>query len=98
MSWKRIALSTALVASIAALPLSRAEAHRGGWPFFWPFAAATAIVGTAAAIATAPVRAIAAAPYYYGPPPAPYYAPPPAYYPPRYYNGGYGGPAYYSPY
>jgi len=96
MRWKQIALSAALVAALATLPFSAADAHRGrGFPLFWPFVAGAAVVGTAAAIATAPIRAVAAAPYYYGPPPAPYYAPPPAYYapPPAYY-----GPGYYSPY
>jgi len=89
MFWNRIALSAALVAALAILPFSSADAHywhRG--PVFWPFVAGAAVVGTAAAIATAPLRA---APYYY--PPAPYYAPPAAYYAPGYY---YGAP-YYGP-
>ena len=84
MRWNRIALSAALVASLATLPLSSADAHywRHG-PGFWPFFAGAAVVGTAAAIATAPLRA----PYYYYPPP------PAAYYPPPYYAPGY----YYGP-
>jgi len=86
MQWKRIALSATLVAALAALPFSTAQAYRHrGFPLFWPFVAGAAVVGTAAAIATAPLRAVAAAPYYYGPPPAPYYYPPPAYYAPGYY-------------
>jgi hypothetical protein len=90
MRWKQITLSAALVAAIATLPFSAADAHRGrGFPLFWPFVAGAAVVGTAAAIATAPIRAVAAAPYYYGPPPALYYAPPPA---------PYYAPGYYSPY
>lgn len=81
VNWKKIALSAALVASVAALPFSSANAywrHRGPW--VWPFVAGAAVVGTAAAVATAPFRY----PYYYG---TPYYAPPPppAYYPPTYY-------------
>jgi hypothetical protein len=66
------------------------------------------VVGTAAAIATAPFVALAPRPYpyyaarpaYYGPPP-PYYAPPRAYYgPPRAYYpppGYYAPPGYYGP-
>lgn len=81
--WKRMALAAALIASLAALPFSSADAywrHRGG-PWFWPFAAGAAVVGTAAAVATAPFRY----PYYYGAP-AYYYPPAPAYYyPPAYY-------------
>ena len=67
-----------------------------------------AIVGAAAAVATAPFRALGAvtaplaAPGYYAPPrayygPGPYYAPPPAYYvppPPAYYGPP---PGYYAP-
>ena len=89
MRWNRIALSAALVAALATLPFSSADArpwHRG--PVFWPFLAGAAVVGTAAAIATAPFRA----PYYYYPPPAPYYAPPAAYYAPGYYGAPYYGP------
>ena len=93
MNWKRIGLSVALVAALAALPLSRAEARwHHGFPLFWPFFAGAAVVGTAAAIATAPLRAAAYGPYYYAPY---YYAPPPApYYPPSPY---YGAPYYYGP-
>jgi hypothetical protein len=70
MNWKRITLSAALVAALALLPFSGAQAHwrHGGWPAFWPFVAGAAVVGTAAAIATAPLREA----YYYAPP-APYY-------------------------
>jgi hypothetical protein len=84
MDWKRITLAAMLVAALAALPFSSAEAywrHRGG-PGFWPFWAGAALVGTAAAVATAPLRAW---PYYYYPPAPYYYAPPPAYYAPSYY-------------
>jgi hypothetical protein len=93
MDWKRIAASGAIVAAFAALPLSGAEARcwRGN-PFCWPFIAGAAVVGTAAAVATAPLRAVAH-PYYYRPYagyPYGYYPPAPAYYAPRYY-----GPAPY---
>ena len=74
-------------------PLSSASAHRyHGGPFFWPFAAAAAVVGGAVEIATAPFAAIAAPPAYYYPSPRSYY-PSPAYYapPPGYYApGSYG--------
>jgi len=97
------ALGLAAAATLAATPLSPASAHdhwghRGGHGpgLFFPLAIAGAIVGTAAAIATAPVRALAdaaSAPVYAAPAPAPtyyaapapqaYYAPPAqAYYPP----------------
>lgn len=95
MEWKRMAVSAALVLGVALLPLSRAEAHRHhhGFPLLLPFVAGAAVVGTAAAIATAPFRAVAPAPYYpayyYGPPAAPYYAPAPAYYAPGYYYAPY---------
>src|SRR5579884_536879 len=85
MEWKRTALSAALIAALAAAPLTAAEAHRHhGFPLFWPFVAGAAVVGTAAAIATAPLRAVAYPPGYYYAPPA-YYPPAPAYYGPGYY-------------
>src|SRR5690348_2318499 len=91
----RLIVVGALVAALAATPVSSAYAwrdhdHWHGGPLFWPFAAAAAIVVGAATIATLPFRAVAAAtypgPYYYPPPPpAPaYYAPPQqGYYPPQ---------------
>lgn len=89
MNLQRIAISAAFAAALAALPLSAAEAQYrypcNPFPLFWPFCAATAVVGAAGAIVTAPFRA-AYRPYYY--PPAPYYGPPPGAYPPGYY--GYG--------
>jgi hypothetical protein len=51
-------------------------------PLFLPFAVAGAVVGTAAAIVTAPFTY----PAYYGPPPG-YYAPARAYYGPGPYRG-----------
>jgi len=82
------ALALGLVAA-AAMTAAPASAHdhwghrgHGGPGLLFPLAIAGAVVGTAAAIATAPVRALAeaAAPPVYAPAPA-YYAPP-AYYPP----------------
>jgi len=80
-----------LLAGLVALPLTPAEAHRHGGPFFlWPFAAAAAVVGTAAAVVTAPFYGAPPPAYYppayYAPPPG-YYPPPPSYYPPGYYYG-----------
>jgi hypothetical protein len=94
MTYTRGAALALLVASASLVPLSEASAHRWrGGPFFlWPFAAAAAVVGTAAAVATAPFAAVAPRSYYapppgyYAPPPA-YYPPPPGYYPPGYYYG-----------
>jgi hypothetical protein len=95
MTRLRIAAISLLLAGLLALPLAPAEAHWHGPFFLWPFAAAAAIVGTAAAVATAPLYAVGPAPYYppqaYGPPPQAYYAPPPAAYyapPPGYYYPG----------
>jgi hypothetical protein len=50
------------------------------FPLFWPFCVAGAVVGTAAMIVTAPVRALTGAPPYYY---APGYNAPPYYYGPR---------------
>ena len=56
-------------------------------PLFLPFAVAGAVVGTAAAIVTAPFTY----PAYYGPPPPPrYYASAPVYYGSGPYRGGDG--------
>src|SRR5260221_9227933 len=69
---KQLAISAVLAIGLAAIPLSSASAHRGYCgPLCWPFAAAAAVVGTAAFVATAPIRAVAGAPYY------PYYGAPP---------------------
>ena len=94
MLLQRIAISALFAAALLALPLSAAKAQYYGppcnpFPLTWPFCLAGAVVGTAAAIATAPFRAVAGGPYYgyYG---QPYYPPPAPYYPPRYY-----GPPYY---
>jgi hypothetical protein len=77
-----------VVASAIVLPSSEASARCwrcGPGLLALPFVAAGAVVAGAAAIVTAPVRAMV------GPP---YYAPPPAYYPPP---GYYAQPGYYAP-
>jgi hypothetical protein len=84
----RIAMPAVLAAGLAVLPLSGASAQYYGQPYYgppctpfpltWPFCVAGAVVGTAAAVVSAPFR-----PYYYYP--QRYYAPPPPYYPPPYY-------------
>lgn len=79
MRLQRIAFSIALAGAFAALPLLPA--------LFWPFCAAGAVVGAAATVVTAPVRAVTGWPYYYGRPyypPPPYYGPQPYAYPPNY--------------
>ena len=87
MHLRRIAVSAALAAGLALLPLATAKAQYyypppcSPFPLFWPFCIAGAVVGTAAAIVTAPFRAFAP-PYYYGYYGRPYYPPPPNYYPP----------------
>ena len=99
MQIQRIAISVVFAAVIAALPLSaRAQYYPpcSPFPLFWPFCIAGAVVGTTAAIVTAPFRAVAAPPVYpygvpyqpgYPPQPYPYqspgYPPPPYGYPPR---------------
>jgi hypothetical protein len=92
MTIHRIAMSAVFAAGLAALPVSAAKAQYYGppctpFPLTWPFCVAGAVVGTAAAVVSAPFRAVAAPPYYYGygPAPARYYYPPPRYYPTPYY-------------
>jgi len=96
MRIRRIAVSAAFAAGLAALPLATAQAQYyppcSPFPLFWPFCVAGAIVGTAATIVTAPFVALTAPPHYYGYYGQPYYAPPP-YYPPGYY----APPYYYGP-
>lgn len=85
MKLLQIAVAAALV---AAAPVAGARAQAPPCRFF-PLCIPFVVVGTAAAVATAPLRAIAR-PY---PPPYYYYRPAPGYYP---YSGyGYGGPGYY---
>jgi len=107
LNYKAAACVLAAVA-LAAVPTGSASAHyyRHGGVFWGIGALGAAVVGTAAAIATGPLVALAPRPYY-GAPPA-YYAPPPAYYPPpqayyapppAYYAppGYYAAPGYYGP-
>jgi hypothetical protein len=90
---RRIAVSAAFAAGLAALPLATAKAQYyppcSPFPLFWPFCVAGAIVGTAATIVTAPFVALTAPPYSYGYYGRPYYSPPP------YYAPGYYAPPYY---
>jgi hypothetical protein len=89
MRIRRMALSVAFVAGLAALPVSAARAQyydpyygygSCAFPLAWPFCVAGAVVGTAATIATAPFWALSGVPPYgyYGPPYAPAYYPYPA--------------------
>jgi hypothetical protein len=95
MRLTRAAAVALVVASTALLPMREASArcwHNGwGWQcgpglLALPFVAA----GTAVAVATAPVWAMAGRPYY-GPYSGPYYGPPPGYYYPP------PAPGYYYP-
>jgi hypothetical protein len=90
----RIAVSVALTAVLVALPLTTAKAQYyppcSPFPLFWPFCLASAVLGTAATIVTAPFVALTVPPYYG------YYGRP--YYPPPYYTPGYYAPQnYYGP-
>lgn len=95
MKWKVLVLGVCVVLMLVTTSVS-AEAGCGYYwnPLLLPFAAAGAVVGTAAAITTA----VVAPPYYgypayYGPR---YYAPAPVYYGPGpYYSRP--GPSYYRP-
>ncbi len=92
-----VRISAAFGIVLTALPLSTARAQYypppcSPFPLAWPFCVVGAVVGTAAMIVTAPIRALTGAPPfysgYYGPP-----YPPPPYYAPRYYPP----PGYYGP-
>ena len=117
--FKALVSGTFLAIALALAPVSSAFAGgpyngghgndwHGGYRYYgwgaWPLVALTAaVVGTAAAIITAPIAVIANAanaPYYYGP--APTYVPPASYNAPSYYAPpqgpayqGQAGPAYY---
>ena len=98
MRIRRITISVAFAAGLATLPLSAAKAQYyrpySPPPLSWPICAVGAVVVSATAIFSAPLRALTGAPpfYYvcYGP--SPYY-PPPAYPAPGYYAPpNYSGP------
>jgi hypothetical protein len=85
MLMRRIVMLALVVAGSAVVPLSPAHAQYYppcSFPLEWPVCVAGAAVNTAAAIATAPFRAVAGGPYYY--PGGPYY-----YYGQPYYATGY---------
>jgi hypothetical protein len=99
MRTAQLLTSAAFAVGLAALPAASATAQYmyppcSPFPLTWPFC----IVGAAAAIVTAPIRAITGGPYYgyYG---RPYYPPPPPYYPPPGAAAAYGQPPspYYPP-
>ena len=96
MRIRRIAVSAAFAAGLAALPLASAKAQYyppcSPFPLFWPFCVAGTIVGTAATIVTAPIVALTAPPYFYGYSGWPYYPPPPYYAPVYYWSLYYYGP------
>jgi hypothetical protein len=100
MRIRRIAISAAFAAGLAALPLSAANAQYyppppcPAFPLFWPFCVAGAVLGTAAIIVTAPLRALTGAPPFGYYPPPPYFLPPPP--PPGYYAPA-PPPGYYGP-
>jgi hypothetical protein len=96
MRIRRTMISAAFAAGLATLPLSTANAQYypppcSPFPLFWPFCVVGAVVGTAAAIVTAPFRALSGEPPYgyyaplYYPPPPPYYPPGPSSAPPGSY-------------
>jgi hypothetical protein len=62
MNSRQMAFSAALAVSMAAAPLSAVRADPPS-PLAWPFIGAGAILGTAAMIVTAPVRAVCAGCY-----------------------------------
>jgi len=99
MHIRRITIAAAFGVGLAALPLSTAKAQYyppcSPFPLEWPFCVVGAVLGTAAMIVTAPIRALTGAPPYYGGYyPQPYY-PQPYYPPPGYYPPGYHTPSYY---
>jgi hypothetical protein len=97
MRIQRIAIAAVFAAMLAVVPLSTASAQYyppcTPFPLSWPFCIVGAVVGTTAAVVTAPFRAVGPPPppYYYGYYPRPVYAPPPygggGAYPPASYNG-----------
>jgi hypothetical protein len=65
----QLIISAAFAGGLAVLPLSTTKAQYyppcSPFPLFWPFCAARAVVGTAAMIVAAPVRALTGAPPYF---------------------------------
>lgn len=102
MSTRRILILACIgLALFVSIPATSANAEECYYcnPLLFPFAVAGAVVGTAAAIVTAPFCPYCGPRYIAPPPPPPpaYYAPPP---PPRAYYGpppaaGYSGPPQY---
>ncbi|MFZ3234000.1 MAG: hypothetical protein WA184_01355 [Stellaceae bacterium] len=96
MRIRRAAISAAFAAGLATLPLSTATAQYyppcSPFPLFWPFCVVGAVVGTAAAVVTAPFRALAGAPPFYYPYYGPAYPRPPYYPPENYPPPGYNAP------
>jgi len=93
MCIRQIIIAGAFGVGLAALPLSTAKAQYypacSPFPLAWPFCAVGAVLGTAAMIITAPIRALTV-------PPPPYYN---GYYGQPYYPPGYHTPPYsYGPY
>jgi len=99
---RRIAVSAAFVATLAAVPLATASGQSyppyppcSPFPLFWPFCVVGAVVGTAATIVAAPFVGLTGPPPpyfyggYYG---RPYYPPPP-----YYAAGSYAPPYSYGP-
>jgi hypothetical protein len=94
MKMRRMAV--ALVAGLAALLPAVAEAQYyppcSPFPLAWPFCVVGAVVGTAAAIVTAPFQVLAGPPPPYGNYGSPYYPPPPPFPAPGPYRPPYYGP------
>lgn len=96
MSMRRATVVAVFAAGLAALPPAAAEAQYyppcSPFPLAWPFCVVGAVVGTAAAIVTAPFAALAGPP---PPPPFGFYGRP--YSPPPYPGPGPYAPPYYGP-
>src|SRR5579859_1762063 len=103
MRYSFVSLGVLATVALTAAPLSQASAHEHFHGHFYGpglvLGAVGAVIGAAAVIATAPFRAIAAAPVYAAPPPAPaYYAPPQqSYYAPPQPSYYAAPPVYYAP-
>ncbi len=85
MNARKIIITACIgLALFIAVPSMSASAQDCYWcnPLLFPVAVAGAVVGTAAAIATAPFHPCCG-PYYYAPAPVAYYGPGPGPYPPH---------------